>query len=59
MSTVLWVKLGSKGSSRVPCEKKGPGFETFGGELSGKALHGSCWSGVSELGFRAWSGSRA
>ena len=23
MSTVLWVKLGSKGSSRVPCEKKG------------------------------------
>ena len=22
MSTVLWVKLGSKGSSRVPCEKK-------------------------------------
>ena len=22
MSTVLWVKLGSKGSSRVPCEKE-------------------------------------
>ena len=21
MSTVLWVKLGSTGSSRVPCEK--------------------------------------
>ena len=23
MSTVLWVKLGRKGSSRVPCEKEG------------------------------------
>ena len=29
MSTVLWVKLGSKGSSRVPCEKK-KGFRDLG-----------------------------
>ena len=38
MSTALWVKLGSKGSSRVPCEKRGLGFRAFGFRVGGLGL---------------------
>ena len=44
MSTVLWVKLGSKGSSRVPCEKRVIGFRVLGeqhAKISGPRVIGS------------------